>query len=260
MVRVSRDGFPAHAEPSLAVNPRQSRNVLAAAQVYGTNQHTVGTFVSFDGGRTWHDNGPTLPCLRGPIGPTTSRWRSIGAAQGSWLPWPRGQTAQGLSQSNRGVYVWRTDDGGRTFQRPVAVAQGHFADHPWLATGTSPDSAGDVYVAWSAVLGSGYDRSTDVLAFSRSVDGGRHFSSPRAIASPAGGVLAPMTPPARARSSRSSIPRGSAPSHTPDADSGDAAGTPPPASGHVLGGTHHGRPLYRRRAAFRAAGRARARP
>src|SRR5262245_501002 len=57
-VLVSYDRYPAHAEPSLSVNPRDARNLLGASQVIAPGLHTVETFASFDGGRTWRDNGP----------------------------------------------------------------------------------------------------------------------------------------------------------------------------------------------------------
>jgi hypothetical protein len=61
-VRVSRDDQPAHIEPSLAVNPRDPRNLLAACRVNGP----PATYVSFDGGLTWQSNDP-LPLPAGGV-------------------------------------------------------------------------------------------------------------------------------------------------------------------------------------------------
>ena len=37
--------------------------------------------------------------------------------------------------ADRAIYVWRTDDGGRSFSAPVTVLAGQYCDHPWMATG-----------------------------------------------------------------------------------------------------------------------------
>src|SRR5439155_8271309 len=172
-VRVSHDRYPDHAEPALAVNPRDAHNLLGAAMDFDRSP-TPGTFVSFDGGMTWHDNG-ALPL---PTGFTQGGDVSVAFT-------PRGtgfvaaEALSGLNADVRGVYVWRTDDGGRTFQRPVAVVSGQFVDHPWLAGGTAPSpGSGALYVAWVTRPGVGRTQ-TEGLAFSRSLDGGHSFTAPR---------------------------------------------------------------------------------
>ncbi len=35
--------------------------------------------------------------------------------------------------ANRAVYVWQTDDGGRSFSAPVILIEGVYSDHPWVA-------------------------------------------------------------------------------------------------------------------------------
>jgi hypothetical protein len=78
--------------------------------------------------------------------------------------------------ANRAVYVWRTDDGGRTFAAPVSLVEGVYSDHPWVAAGQGQGSAGgNVYVAWGA------GASHTALEFTRSVDGGQTFATPRRI-------------------------------------------------------------------------------
>jgi hypothetical protein len=44
-IRVSHDGFATHADPSLAVNPHNARNLLGAAQVIGSTSG-IGTYTS----------------------------------------------------------------------------------------------------------------------------------------------------------------------------------------------------------------------
>jgi hypothetical protein len=54
-----------HAEPSIAVDPRDPRDLLGAAQyLTAGGARLPGTFVSTDSGRAWHDNGP-LPLPAG---------------------------------------------------------------------------------------------------------------------------------------------------------------------------------------------------
>jgi hypothetical protein len=190
LTRVSHDRYLAHAEPSLAVNPRNSRNLLGASQVIAPGLHIVETFASFDGGQTWRDNGP-LPLPPGADWADDVTVAFDGQGKGFAAAMATVRTAQGLSETARGVYIWRTDDGGRTFHRPVAVVQGQFADHPWLAAETAP-GAGDLYVAWTSRSGSAASNSAGKLAFSRSVDGGRHFAPPRIISAPPDGALAPV--------------------------------------------------------------------
>jgi len=184
-IQVSHDRFPDHAEPALAVNPRDPRNLLGAA-MYFTQSPTPGTFASFDGGRTWRDNG-ALPLPAGASGgaDVSAAFNAAGigfVAAGSATPDPTG----------RGVSVWRTDDGGRSFQRPVAVASHQFVDHPWLASDPTPGPAGGaLYVAWVTRHAAGQGPREGV-AFSRSGDGGRSFTRPRLISVPPGGVTAPV--------------------------------------------------------------------
>jgi hypothetical protein len=90
------------------------------------------------------------------------------------------------------VYVWRTDDQGRSFRSPVVVEQGQPADHPWLAAEAAPGpGSGDLYVAWATrdVGGLGHAGG---LAFRRSTDGGLRFTAPRIVSAPTGGVSIPV--------------------------------------------------------------------
>lgn len=183
-VRVSHDGYTDHGQPSLAVSLRNPRTLLGAAMASGSGTLVEETFASLDGGRTWQDNGP-LPL---PPGASFGGDPTVAFdAQG------RGFVASlGAALAGDAVYVWRTDDGGRSFRLAVAVEQGQPADHPWLAAGAAPGSGrDDLYVAWATrdVAGLGHAGG---LAFSRSTDGGRRFARPRIISAPAGGVSIPV--------------------------------------------------------------------
>jgi len=183
-VRVSRDSYSAHVEPSVAVDPRDPRHLLAASQLFGSGRHLIGTYASFDGGATWQDNGPL------PAPPGTEVGDDVTVAfdqQGTGYVAAMMTTLSGgaYSQSNRGIYVWRTLNGGRTFQPPVAVVRHRFVDHPWLAVGLGHAGAVALYVVWVTSDHTG-------LGFASSHDSGRRFGAPRTISAPAGGVSTPV--------------------------------------------------------------------
>jgi hypothetical protein len=172
-VLVTHDHYLGHIEPALAVNPRNPQELLGAAQFFPpSGQETPGTFVSVDGGRSWHDNG-ALPLPPGYIGGF-----DVSVA---FTPQGTGFVAADLTTGlGNGIFVWRTANGGRSFDAPVAVGQAthrpRFADHPWLAI----DDRGILAVAWTVFDGA----QSAQLHVSRSTDGGRHFEADRVLPTP----------------------------------------------------------------------------
>ncbi len=182
-VQVSHDRYPIHAEPDVAVNPRNPHNVLAVAQCVRLPSSTVAgarvpcTFVSFNGGATWRNNGP----LRLRPGDITGADTTVAfSAQGIGFV----AAAVGGQSEDYAVVVWRTDNGGRSFARPVTIYQpspGWSSDHPWLAVDSTPGpTTSSVYVSWVAGQSANWSTSARLL-FSRSVDGGHSFAIPRPI-------------------------------------------------------------------------------
>jgi hypothetical protein len=172
-VRVSDDQFDAHAEPSVAANPRNPRNLVAASMVYQGTERGLATYVSFDGGRTWQDNGLLPGSKLDYDGDVTVTFDHAGVGYVSGLV---GSRAQGLSS-----YVWRTGDGGRHFDPPVTALSGD-VDHAGLAADPSPGSA-DLYLAGIVSLGS----PDGGLRFTRSINAGPTFEPARSI-DPSGGA------------------------------------------------------------------------
>jgi hypothetical protein len=160
-VRVSHDEFVAHAEPCLAVNPRDPRNLLGACIAHDDEGVLhIGAYASFDAGASWHSFGGLEDSANGRD-PTVAF----------------DATGRGYVCANTDdLHVWRTDDGGRTFAEPVLATQGHKLDHPWLAADPSPGSRSATYLygGWT-----GPDNTQ--LEFGRSTDGGRSFQAPRVI-------------------------------------------------------------------------------
>ena len=124
-VRVSRDAFTMHAEPSLAANPVNPGNLLAACMVWQAGQRGLATYVSFDAGRTWHSNG-LLPGIRPAYdGDVTVAFDGRGTGYVS------GWAGSHAAEQRGRACAWRTADGGRSFTTPVTVATG-LIDHPSL--------------------------------------------------------------------------------------------------------------------------------
>ncbi len=136
------------------------------------------TYLSFDGGMSWQNAGLPPQPEAGPAGDdVTAAFDAYGRG---YICATRSGHGSNLNpanpDANRAVYVWRTDDGGRSFPAPVTVVQGQYCDHPWVATGQGQTSAGhDVYVAWGA------GDSHTALDLARSSDGGQSFAPPRRI-------------------------------------------------------------------------------
>jgi hypothetical protein len=174
--QVSVDAFAAHIEPALAVNPRDPRNLLAACRVFQDSLIGLATYVSFDAGRTWHGNG-LLP----GVAPDFDGNASV-AFDGHGRGYVCAIQATTAQPRHGDAYVWRTDDGGRSFGSPVtALAAGAgLADHPSLAI-SRPSAAANprLYIA-ARMFGTG----NDGIVLTRSLDGGRTFGQPIMLAAP----------------------------------------------------------------------------
>jgi hypothetical protein len=176
-VRVSHDHYGVHIEPSVAANPRRPRQLLAACQASPTaNPQFIATYLSFDGGATWQNGAlPQPPAGQAP--PSDDVTVAFDPRGRGYLCASRAANTPG----GRAMFVWRTDDGGRSFSAPVAlVPEGApELDHQTIAAGAGPaPSDRNVYVVWA---GGADDRHRNDLGFTRSTDGGESFEPPRTI-------------------------------------------------------------------------------
>ncbi len=177
-VRVSSDRYGEHVGPSLAANPLHPRQLLVACQGSPFTPEFILTYHSADGGASWHSGGRPGAPAAGPAGDDVTV--AFGADGRGYVCAARSGHGASLSSANpdanRAVYVWRTDDGGRSFSAPVTVVEGMYSDHPWVAAsqGQAP-SRQNVYVAWGA------GASHTAVDFTRSADGGESFETPRRI-------------------------------------------------------------------------------
>jgi hypothetical protein len=176
-VHVSHDHYGVHIEPSVAVNPRHPRQLLAACQASPTaNPRFIATYLSFDAGATWQNGAlPQPPAGQAP--PSDDVTVAFDPRGRGYLCASRASNTPG----GRAMFVYRTDDGGRSFSAPLAlVPQGvPELDHQVIVTGTGPaPSQRNVYVVWAG--GADYLHGND-LGFTRSTDGGSSFEPPRTI-------------------------------------------------------------------------------
>jgi hypothetical protein len=179
-VRVNNNQYGVHVEPSVAANTRSPGRLLAACQASpNPDPEFVSTYLSLDAGATWQPGGIPQP----PAGAAQSGDDVTVAfdTQG------RGYVCATSTGGGRAVYVWRTDDGGRTFSAPVTLVAGAYCDHPWLATGADRH----VYVVWGA-------GNKSALDFARSTDGGETFEAARTILANEGNTPALSAGPALA--------------------------------------------------------------
>jgi hypothetical protein len=135
------------------------------------------TYISADGGASWQNGGRPPQPAAGPAGDDVTV--AFDANGRGYICATRSGHGSNLSSANpdanRAVYVWRTDNGGRSFSAPVTVVADQYCDHPWLATGGQTPAGRDVYVAWGA------GDSHTALDLARSGDGGLSFAQPRRI-------------------------------------------------------------------------------
>src|SRR4051794_7812688 len=182
------------AEPALAVNPKDPRNLIAVWQQDrftidgGALSDVVG--VSKDGGKTWRQ--VLVPgisrCTGGSDERASDPWLSFGRDGRAYLSaltftehpeleGKAGPTAQRVSTST---------DGGLTWSQPATVVDnGKYNDRG--AVTADPTRGGTAYHVW--VLRTGTFGEQGVELFSRTTNGGRTWSTPREITRPKAGTV-----------------------------------------------------------------------
>lgn len=172
-------------EPSIAVNPLDPRQVVAAFQ---RNAHVS---YSRDAGRTWHAASRTAPTDFRVSGDVSIVYDNQGHAILCYIAFDRlGTTDYWAHNATRnGVFVRRSLDGGKTWQKKdVAVIQHRtvpgipFEDKPYIvADDTRGPYAGNLYVGWTH-----FTLVNSTILFSRSTDDGKSWSTPITISTQPG--------------------------------------------------------------------------
>lgn len=173
-------------EPSIAVNPNNTNQVVAAFQ-------PAGIAYSTDGGQTfalaellpiesWRGGGDVSVAFdnKGNAYLGTLHFDKLGSAS-YW----------GHGAGRNGIFVRRSHDGGKTWDKDAAPVKAFekeepnmpMEDMPRVFADSRPNSpyAGNIYVGWIE-----WQIDASIILFARSVDGGKTFEAPQRISTHAG--------------------------------------------------------------------------
>ena len=172
------------AEPAIAVNPRDPRQVVGAAQRWAA--------YSDDGGRSFTpvkvpaDDAASFGDVSLAFDDQDRVYLAYLSIQRNGSPgyWGHGP-------GGNGIYVLRSPDGGRSWDpTPVAIKRWR-GDEPgvtledmpriWSDTGARSPYRGNLYVAWIE-----WQLTQSLILYSRSTDGGRSWAPPLRISTRAG--------------------------------------------------------------------------
>lgn len=180
-------------ETAIAINPNDPRHIVTGYNDYRAGWPIGGGFsTSFDGGKTWHDGLATFPAfvtVEGIVEPPVGTGDPAVAFANDGTVY---YNSIGFSASwcENGVFVYRSEDGGVSWWRPVISSGQGVVDYWPYATDCSvghdkeymtvDNSGGDhdgrIYVTWTRFLfdGNTYLESPIYLAYSD--DGGSSFT------------------------------------------------------------------------------------
>ena len=172
-------------EEQIVINPRDSLNMVAVWRDFRLGYRQVGVGYTLDGGNTWHD---TL------FAGTPYAWDSDPAItvddSGNFYAVVLSLPSDA---STSGIFVFKSSDGGVSWQGPYTVVDAHtsaFEDKEWITCDASPYSPyrGNLYVAWTRF----YDYTNGGIDFTRSTDGGETWSQFVRLSSETYGVQWPV--------------------------------------------------------------------
>src|SRR5258705_1343197 len=186
VVRVSDPDAINPAEVSIAINPKNPDNIVAASFQTGQPPRPRASsynYVSRDGGKTWK----TIP-VADPKGLTQGDDAVYVGGDGTiyhaHLSFV-GIRAAKPTRAENGILIESSKDGGLTWNESVPAINHTnsvtpFEDKPGIVVDNAPDSPhkGTVYLAWTRfdIYGSSDPQHHSQIYFSRSTDGGNRFS------------------------------------------------------------------------------------
>jgi len=169
----SSSAAEARSESAIAINPLDTRNFVGASKKFidpSIYLFKLGPVYTFDAGSTWHES--TLPMHHDWDGMTdpTVAFDHFGNAflVGEPLTFDMAKAHTGADITGHGMYVYRSQDGGKTWNDPIELTTATSDDKQWVICDNNPGSPhyGNVYVVWAA---------WGPLRFCRSTDHGAHW-------------------------------------------------------------------------------------
>ena len=196
VVRVSDVNAIDPAEVSIAINPKNPDNIVAASfQTGRPPRPRAGSYnyVSMDGGKTWKTI-PVVDPKNLTQGDDTVYFGGDGTAYHAHLSFAGIRVAR-PARAETGILVEASSDGGLSWSDSVPAIN-HinsvtpFEDKPGIVVDNAPGSpnAGNVYLAWTRfdIYGSSDPECHSQIYFSRSIDRGKTFSAPFRISNTGG--------------------------------------------------------------------------
>jgi len=164
-------------EPSIAVNPRNPQQIVAAYQV------PAHIAYSPDAGRTWSEVPGIAPKNYKISGDVSITYDVHGHAILCYIAFDKLGTANywAHNATRNGIFIKRSLDGGKAWEENAIPVIEHatqpgipFEDKPYIAAdnGSGPYS-GNLYVGWTQ-----FTLTKSVILFSRSTNGGKTWSAP----------------------------------------------------------------------------------
>ncbi len=140
-------------EPAIAINPNNSRQVVA---VFQDNAHAS---YSQDAGQTWHAAESVAPQNYRVSGDVSTTYDNLGHAFICYIAFDKLGTFNywAHDDSRNGIFVRRSLDGGKTWESKHAAVSEYatnpgipFEDKPYIVADTTKSRyAGNLYVGWT---------------------------------------------------------------------------------------------------------------
>jgi hypothetical protein len=170
-------------EPSIAVNPNNPRQLVAAYQVGAT------AAFSSDAGEHWILASATAPKNYAVSGDVSVTFDDKGHAFLCYIAFDKLGTENywAHNATRNGIFVRRSNDGGKTWNSEASTVISHatepgipFEDKPYVVADSDPRSphAGNLYVGWTQ-----FTLTKSTILFSRSTHNGDTWSAPIEISS-----------------------------------------------------------------------------
>ena len=183
----------AEVEPYVAINPKNPNNLIAVYQedrYPGDGANGVLAAASFDGGRSWQ--APELryqPQFSHCAGGNETHGADLEMASDPWIDFGPDGTAYfaavafNKSNPDTAELVSVSTTGGRTWDRPIAVIRENVADvsDERPAVTADPTRAHTAYLVWARHRSAPASSAAGAVYFSRTTDGGKSWSTARAI-------------------------------------------------------------------------------